>query len=168
MDVNTWRDYTMRTNTRAYKERTPKAITRFSGRTRFLSSFWLVEVEYGMISYPSVEHAYQAAKEPDEYKRELFVSRTHNMRPGEVKECGNLIRLRLDWDVVRIPIMTDLVDQKFNDKMLAMWLEATGDRILIEGNTWGDTFWGECPLGTGENNLGIILMDKRESNREKG
>ncbi len=153
----------MRTNTKPY--RTGKAITRFSGRTRFLSSFWPIEVEYAKILYPSVEHAYQVAKEPDEFRRRILTTRTRNMRPGDVKIIGRKIRLRHDWDMVRIPIMTDLVDQKFNDKMLAMWLDATGDRELIEGNTWGDTFWGECPLGTGENNLGILLMEKRSSNR---
>lgn len=33
-------------------------------------------------------------------------------------------------------------------------------RELIEGNTWGDTFWGVC-RGKGENNLGKILMRLR-------
>jgi hypothetical protein len=33
--------------------------------------------------------------------------------------------------------------------------------ILIEGNTWGDTFWGVCN-GVGENNLGKTLMNVRE------
>ena len=29
--------------------------------------------------------------------------------------------------------------------------------MLIEGNEWGDTFWGTCD-GIGENHLGKILM----------
>lgn len=37
----------------------------------------------------------------------------------------------------------------------------TGDAELIEGNSWGDTFWGECN-GIGENNLGKILMKIRK------
>lgn len=40
-------------------------------------------------------------------------------------------------------------------------LLATRDRMLIEGNDWGDTFWGMVD-GEGENNLGKILMRVRE------
>ncbi len=39
-------------------------------------------------------------------------------------------------------------------------LLATGDRKLVEGNTWGDTFWGVC-RGNGKNHLGKILMKIR-------
>ena len=42
-------------------------------------------------------------------------------------------------------------------------LVATGDRELIEGNTWGDTFWGvDKNTGQGENHLGRILMELRD------
>lgn len=37
----------------------------------------------------------------------------------------------------------------------------TGNKILIEGNTWGDTYWGMCN-GNGLNKLGEILMIVRE------
>jgi predicted NAD-dependent protein-ADP-ribosyltransferase YbiA (DUF1768 family) len=39
-------------------------------------------------------------------------------------------------------------------------LLATGDTELIEGNTWGDTFWGVC-RGEGTNWLGKLLMEVR-------
>jgi predicted NAD-dependent protein-ADP-ribosyltransferase YbiA (DUF1768 family) len=32
---------------------------------------------------------------------------------------------------------------------------------LIEGNTWGDRVWGQCPVGVGKNWLGEILMSIR-------
>ena len=43
----------------------------------------------------------------------------------------------------------------------------TGTRTLIEGNTWGDKFWGQVrDVHTaelrGENQLGIILMTVRQ------
>ena len=37
-------------------------ITRFHGEYRFLSNFYPVKVEYDGVQYPTVEHAYQAAK----------------------------------------------------------------------------------------------------------
>lgn len=36
----------------------------------------------------------------------------------------------------------------------------TGESILIEKNTWGDTYFGVCN-GVGENNLGKDLMSIR-------
>jgi len=44
---------------------------------------------------------------------------------------------------------------------LAQKLVDTGARDLIEGNTWGDTFWG-ISGGKGENNLGKLLINQRE------
>lgn len=40
-------------------------IDRFSGEYRFLSNFYLAEVELDGEVYPTVEHAFQAAKSPD-------------------------------------------------------------------------------------------------------
>ena len=46
-------------------------------------------------------------------------------------------------------------------------LLATGDKRLVEGNTWGDTFWGvDLRSGRGENQLGRILMRVREELKE--
>lgn len=39
-------------------------------------------------------------------------------------------------------------------------LLATGNCHLVEGNNWGDYFWGSVN-GHGENHLGRILMDIR-------
>ena len=39
-------------------------------------------------------------------------------------------------------------------------LEETRGSELIEGNTWGDRFWG-VSRGIGENHLGKILMEER-------
>ena len=54
-----------------------------------------------------------------------------------------------------------LIDQKFDDPKLRQKLIDTGERPLIEGNHWGDTYWGQCPVGHGCNNLGKLLMKKR-------
>jgi predicted NAD-dependent protein-ADP-ribosyltransferase YbiA (DUF1768 family) len=40
----------------------------------------------------------------------------------------------------------------------------TGDAELIEGNDWGDTFWGVCG-GKGNNFLGKLLMEVRKELR---
>jgi predicted NAD-dependent protein-ADP-ribosyltransferase YbiA (DUF1768 family) len=57
--------------------------------------------------------------------------------------------------------MRDLLLLKFAPgTMRAAMLVSTDDRELIEGNTWGDTYWGVCG-GRGKNMLGKLLMEVR-------
>ena len=53
--------------------------------------------------------------------------------------------------------MYDVVNSKFTqNKKLAEQLMATGEDDLVEGNDWGDRYWGVC-RGVGKNKLGQIL-----------
>jgi predicted NAD-dependent protein-ADP-ribosyltransferase YbiA (DUF1768 family) len=57
--------------------------------------------------------------------------------------------------------MISFLDQKFaSGTRLAGLLVATGDATIVEGNTWGDAYWGVCG-GVGKNRLGELLMAKR-------
>ena len=49
----------------------------------------------------------------------------------------------------------------FQNEDLGQKLMNTGDAVLIEGNYWGDRYWGVCN-GEGQNKLGKILMKIRE------
>jgi ribA/ribD-fused uncharacterized protein len=135
-------------------------ITSFSGEYRFLSNFWMAPVTYEGITYPSSEHAYQAAKSLNPAIREVFFMLDS---PAEAKRMGQQIIMRPDWEDVRINVMRDIVTAKFeqNEDLMDL-LMATKGRDLIEGNTWGDRFWGQCPLRTGRNELGKILMGIRD------
>jgi hypothetical protein len=53
--------------------------------------------------------------------------------------------------------MRECLSQKFADPTLRARLLETGDRDLIEENTWNDRFWGVC-RGHGGNHLGKLLM----------
>ncbi len=132
-------------------------IARFFGQYRWLSNFWLVDVVLDGITYPSVENAYQAAKCLYEEDRERF----RTCAPGYAKKLGRKIVIRDDWMDIRVTVMRALLAQKFTpDTELAKSLLDTGDRELVEGNTWGDRFWGVC-YGQGENVLGKLLMEIR-------
>ncbi|MGN6106824.1 MAG: NADAR family protein [Kofleriaceae bacterium] len=133
-------------------------INSFQGSYRFLSNFWPSVVVLAGAPYPSVEHAYQAAKSNDpDFRRRVSACST----PGHAKSLGRRAALRADWESVKVATMRALVRQKFEaGSDLAAQLIATGDSELVEGNTWGDTFWGVC-RGVGENWLGRILMDVR-------
>lgn len=133
-------------------------IDSFRGKFRFLSNFYPSEVEYEGVKFPTVEHAFQAAKSLDAKTRRKFVSLE---TPGDAKRYGNDITLRNDWEAVKVPIMEQLLRQKFKDGDLKKRLAATGTQELIEGNTWNDRFWGVCD-GVGQNNLGKLLMKIRD------
>lgn len=133
-------------------------IDKFDGtQYRFLSNFYMHPVEYEGILYPSSEHAYQAAKTLDPTLRQVIA----NMKtPGETKKAGRRLQLRDNWDSIKNGIMLDIVRIKFQDPKLQLKLLATGNAELIEGNTWGDCWFGVCN-GVGENHLGKILMKVR-------
>lgn len=137
---------------------TPTKIKEFRGEFRFLSNFWDSLLWHDGIQYPTVEHAFQAAKTLD-FHRRWEISKLET--PGEAKRAGRQVVLRPDWEQVKTMVMLELVLQKFaRHDGLRRRLLATGDAILIEGNTWGDKFWGVCN-GEGENHLGRILTEVR-------
>lgn len=133
------------------------AIKRFVGQYRFLSNFYPCNIEYEGVKHRSTETAYQAAKFSD-IKEKYKIA---EMTAGESKRYAKG-KQPSDWKERSLGIMEDLVRQKFtNNKHLREDLLMTGDQELIEGNSWGDTFWGICN-GKGENHLGKILMKVRE------
>lgn len=132
-------------------------ITKFDGAYRFLSNFYPSPIVRQNIVYPTVEHAYQASKTLDDLDR-LCIARCGT--PGKAKSIGKYVVLRDDWDGVRLQIMEELLLTKFVDDTLRAKLLMTDKAELIEGNEWGDRFWGVCN-GKGENHLGKLLMKVR-------
>jgi ribA/ribD-fused uncharacterized protein len=132
-------------------------ISKFQGETRWLSNFAESDIIFEGRLYPTVENAYQAAKTLDIDARIPFEICT----PREAKKLGYGLTLRPDWDKAKLQIMSWLNHQKYHIPEYRAKLKATGDQNLVEGNTWGDTFWGVCD-GVGENHLGRIIMKIRE------
>ncbi len=137
-------------------------IVSFSGEYRFLSNFYPSEVLLDGRKYVSVEHAYQAAKisiqglpkdEANRLRKPFIEADT----PAIAKKLGRQVRLRDDWESVKVNIMVGLLRQKFHESPLKDQLLATGDRHLEEGNHWGDRIWGTVN-GVGKNYLGKSLM----------
>lgn len=136
-------------------------IRHFSGEYAFLSNFYPSSLTYEGTEYPTLEHAYQAAKTLDPAARQKM---KEVATPGAAKKMGRHVKRRKDWFSVNLGIMTDLIRQKFTRYPdLGEWLLATGERDLIEANSWGDDFFGmvkENKTGEwhGENHLGKMLM----------
>jgi ribA/ribD-fused uncharacterized protein len=141
----------------------PARIDNFRGRHLFLSNFWEEDLWYRGRLYRTAEHAFQAAKAADQDEYEHVVSAP---TPAEAKKRGRRVQKRPDWDVMRVPIMLEILCAKFAPgSRLAGALENTGDLELVEGNTWGDVDWGVC-RGDGLNLLGRLLMIVRDNNRK--
>ncbi|MGW3202292.1 NADAR family protein [Streptomyces sp. NPDC001118] len=141
-------------------------ITRFDGEHRFLSNFHVapIEVHLGLLEAESIratsaEHAFQALKTTDPDERAAVLACE---TPGRAKRMGRKVTMRADWDDLRLFVMEMVVRGKFLDPALADLLVATGDAQLVEGNTWGDRFWGvDLADGRGLNVLGLTLMKER-------
>lgn len=129
-------------------------IDSFEGKYRFLSNFSPSEVYFEGMRYPTVEHAYQAAKSTNPIVR-LSIQQART--PAEAKKLGQQITLRPDWEDIKYEVMKELLFKKFTIEHLQLALIATEPHELVEGNWWGDTYWGVCK-GVGENNLGKLLM----------
>ena len=139
-------------------------IIEFQGEFRFLSNFWPAWIEFDGMMFPTVEHAYQAAKTTNMSERKRIQD---CRRPGQAKRLGSQVTLRPDWEDIKLMVMTVLVAKKFQDPQLKALLLATDTQELQEDNMWRDTFWGICPPGSGQgkNMLGKILMSVREDLR---
>ena len=147
-------------------------IERFRGEYRWLSNFWPAPVEWDGLRYPTVEHAYQAAKTEDPWERQEIL---HASTPGKAKRLGQKVTMHPEWDKIKSLVMYELLQQKFaSGSGLAQKLLDTGDQRIYEGNTWHDNYWGWCfcdscktrRTAKPRNVLGNILMRIREELKE--
>lgn len=150
----------------------PKTIDSFEGKYAFLSNFYNSPFigTIDEIEYPTVEHYFQAQKSLNlQDRRRIAAAPT----PGQAKRLGRHVNLRTDWEFKKLKVMSYALKRKFDTHPdLREQLLATGDAILIEGNTWHDNFWGDCGCPkcqniAGKNNLGKLLMTLRDEYKEE-
>lgn len=139
-------------------------ITRFAGAHSFLSNFSMSQIQMAAGAREiaiTVEHAFQAEKMTNATNRARVLACAS---PGAAKRLARSLPRRDDWENIKRDVMLYYVREKFRNPYLANLLLATGDRYIIEGNTWGDKCWGavfENGQWVGENCLGLILMQVR-------
>ena len=150
----------------------PEPITSFADGTpyAFLSNFALIPVtvystlEGREVTYKTAEHAFQAAKTLIPGMRRWVAAAS---TPGKAKGRGQRVPLRPGWDEgLSVKAMRTVLAAKFTPgSHAAELLLRTGDRPLIEGNTWCDNDWGDCTCRDcpqpGKNMLGKLLMELR-------
>lgn len=144
-------------------------IAGFHRDFRFLSNFW--EGPQPVLyrgSWPTAEHAYQAAKSYDPAHVERVRQATS---PRDAKRAGRSASLVPHWETTKVLVMWQVLIAKFGgDHELWARLVETNGYHLVEGNTWHDQFWGSCTCvqrscqPPGENWLGRLLMVVRDAN----
>ena len=166
-------------------------VTRSNGYTEyehsFLSNFALSEVGGWKLengnwvsdgeTYPTAEHAYQASKFKDEKHRANIRNATNDRTgkpdPGKAKRiAGKLLSNNRNLAYMQekgpteVRLMSNVLVDKFRSNAgLAKQLADTGTVPLIEGNPWGDKFWGVSG-GKGKNTLGELLYRVRQDLNE--
>jgi hypothetical protein len=149
-----------------------KLIMAFRGEYAFLSNF----AEGCTITLPaehackplvctSVEVAYMAWKTLDPDQRKYIGTLSPKEAKAFASPENNSIINRFDMTTdFKLDIMKQLLRQKFSSQNLSFRdaLIHTGDAVLIEGNDWGDEFFGFCVVkARGLNHLGNLLMKVR-------
>jgi len=145
-----------------------RLIDDFRRAHAFLSNFFERELVLDGVTYPSGEHAFNAAKTLD-----VIAAEQVRKAPTSAiaKRLGRRVPLRPGWDTtVRYEVMRAVLAAKFADPDLRARLLATGDALLIEGNRHEDSHWGQCSCEKhrawpGANHLGRMLMGLRAALR---
>lgn len=133
----------------------------------YLSNFSRHHVYMDGKRWPTSEHYYQAMKFPTD--PELQERIRHAKSPGIAKRLAwkKNVPLRPDWRQARDQVMLDVLRAKFTQNIeLQEQLLETGEEYLVE-HTYRDHYWGDNGDGSGENKLGILLMQVRDEIRDE-
>lgn len=151
-------------------------VPEFKGEHFFLSNFYEAEFTWRNFVFPTAEHAFQWAKV---YCLKDEISTVKVMKdwsdkflsaqtPAQAKYHGRSVPINLEaWEAIKVQYMREIIHAKFStagDNIVGQLLN-TGVMLLVEGNDWGDKFWGRCKNKDGKtvglNTLGTILMEER-------
>lgn len=134
-------------------------IKRFEGEYAFLNNFYTLYVSYQGGLYPSIGHAFAAAKTDDMYKRMRIATAVSAREVLAIEQ--KLPQLDYWTQEFQVQTMCELLKQKFTVPALRKLLQDTAPQELIYGNS-PDEFWGiDERTGAGANKLGELLMDIR-------
>lgn len=125
--------------------------------------FFLSNFAESPMTAPTLEHHYQAAKCINKEDAQIILNAKS---PAEAKKLSRKMKIRPDFNKIKLQVMEDLLRKKFQDKNLAKKLKETENEEIVEGNWWNDTYWGICN-GKGENHLGKLLMKIRDELRNQ-
>ena len=132
----------------------------FRDKFWFLSNMYPTPVKLNLdgkdYTFNNAEAAFQAQK--DISRANEFVG----LDGVSAKRLGRQVSMRPDWNTYRDTAMQNALNAKFSNADLMMMLKNV-EGLIQEDNTWNDTYWG-VSNGVGQNKLGQMLMNIRDSN----
>lgn len=131
---------------------------KFRNEYWFLSNMFPCELQVNGLTFTCAESCFQSFKTTDPEERKRF----QNLNGFDAKKLGRKIKLRPDWNDIRIDVMKAVIKVKFKQHPELTKKLISIKEPIVEDNTWNDTFWGVCN-GKGANNLGKILESVRDS-----
>jgi N-glycosidase YbiA len=116
--------------------------------------------------WPTAEHYFQAQKFPASVTQQR-IKRARTAKEAAKLGRDRLVPLRPDWETVKDNLMRIAILRKFETHQdIREILLNTGDELLVE-NAPGDYYWGCGADGSGQNKLGMILMEVRSILRDR-
>ena len=164
-------------------------ITEFKGEHRWCSNFWMANEIINGITFCCNEQWYVWNKCTENgFHAELEINGKHYMNIKDRDALMLLSTLPIDnekkavaikkfgrhnivlnplFDRIKLSVMETGLRAKFDQNPdLRQKLIDTFPAMLVEGNTWGDVFWGvDLHTRKGENHLGKLLMKLRDEYR---
>ncbi|MGM9844432.1 MAG: NADAR domain-containing protein [Muribaculaceae bacterium] len=143
----------------------PDTIDRFKGEYDFLCNRFACRFIWQGLKYSNAEAAFQSSKCENERERKAFC----DCSADKAVLKGREVVPPAGWEDERLCIMESVLTAKFEQNpMLMKRLVETGNRLLINGNSKGETYWGvDLYTWVGENMLGKLLMKIREKEMTK-
>jgi len=127
----------------------------------FLSNFWPCEIRYDGKVWKTSEHLYQAMKHlGTSYVDDIHEASTAwvAMKMGRSEDHPP----RENWESIKDDVMRHVLMLKFSQNLdLRKMLLDTGDAVLVEHGAH-DYYWADGGNGSGQNKLGLCLMEVRE------
>lgn len=131
------------------------------------SNFYSSPIDLDGRTWSTTEHYYQAQKFIDDETHVQNVLQSSTPLQALLYSRKHRSAIRRDWEQVKDEIMLRACMAKFEQHL---WLEevllSTGNRQLIE-HTRKDRYWADGGDGSGRNQLGITLMQVRQSLRDR-
>ena len=135
----------------------------FIGQHQALDNFAAFSLEWNGILWPTLEHAYQAAKfEDDSIIQRIKKARSPYEAKSIVREKEFASKVSPDWNSRKVATMKALMQCKVGQhSLIKEILLGTQKAQLVEDSPF-DSFWGTGPNGDGKNMIGLLWMEIRD------
>ena len=126
------------------------------------TNFYAAPIDLDGKTWPTTEHYFQAQKFIGTSYPEVIRNFDRPRQAFDLSRNPTVSRWRRsDWEEIKKDIMKKALLAKFTQhKRLRQMLLSTGDNMLIEHTPY-DKFWGDGGDGSGQNQLGMLLMEIR-------